>query len=213
MNKDQAPKRILSGVQPSGKLHLGNYFGAVRQHIALQNEAECFYFIADYHALTTIQRAEDPRPEYPGRRARLPRPRPRSRQGGVLPPVGRAGGVRADVDPQHRHQHGAPGARGLLQGKDRQGDRGERRPVHLSRVDGVGHPHLSFPSGAGRQGPGPAPGNDAGHGRQVQPHLPRGFPHPRLPARQGIESPRHRRPENEQVVRQHHRDLRGRQRR
>src|SRR5262245_327111 len=49
-------KRILSGVQPSGKLHLGNYFGAVKQHIALQNEgAECFYFIADYHALTTIQ--------------------------------------------------------------------------------------------------------------------------------------------------------------
>jgi tryptophanyl-tRNA synthetase len=49
-----APRRILSGVQPSGKLHLGNYFGAVRQHIALQNEANCFYFIADYHALTTI---------------------------------------------------------------------------------------------------------------------------------------------------------------
>jgi tryptophanyl-tRNA synthetase len=47
-------KRILSGVQSSGKLHLGNYFGAIRQHIDLQNEAECFYFIADYHALTTI---------------------------------------------------------------------------------------------------------------------------------------------------------------
>ncbi len=51
------PKRILSGVQPSGKLHLGNYFGAIRQHIALQNEAECFYFIADYHALTTLEEA------------------------------------------------------------------------------------------------------------------------------------------------------------
>jgi tryptophanyl-tRNA synthetase len=48
-------RRILSGVQPSGKLHLGNYFGAVKQHIALQDEADCFYFIADYHALTTIQ--------------------------------------------------------------------------------------------------------------------------------------------------------------
>jgi tryptophanyl-tRNA synthetase len=47
-------KRILSGVQPSGKLHLGNYFGAIRQHIALQNDNDCFYFIADYHALTTI---------------------------------------------------------------------------------------------------------------------------------------------------------------
>ena len=50
-------KRILSGVQPSGKLHIGNYFGAIRQHIDLQNEAECFYFIADYHALTTIEEA------------------------------------------------------------------------------------------------------------------------------------------------------------
>jgi tryptophanyl-tRNA synthetase len=49
------PKRILSGVQPSGKLHLGNYFGAIRQHIALQDEGACFYFIADYHALTTIR--------------------------------------------------------------------------------------------------------------------------------------------------------------
>ncbi len=47
--------RILSGVQPSGKLHLGNYFGAIRQHIALQDEGECFFFIADFHALTTIQ--------------------------------------------------------------------------------------------------------------------------------------------------------------
>jgi tryptophanyl-tRNA synthetase len=50
--------RILSGVQPSGKLHLGNYFGAVRQHIALQDQGECFYFIANYHALTTIQNAQ-----------------------------------------------------------------------------------------------------------------------------------------------------------
>lgn len=50
-------KRILSGVQPSGKLHLGNYFGAIRQHIALQDQGEAFYFIADYHALTTTQDA------------------------------------------------------------------------------------------------------------------------------------------------------------
>jgi tryptophanyl-tRNA synthetase len=58
MTPPNQPKRILSGVQPSGKLHLGNYFGAVKQHIALQDEgAECFYFIADYHALTTIQDA------------------------------------------------------------------------------------------------------------------------------------------------------------
>ncbi|MBZ0269997.1 tryptophan--tRNA ligase, partial [bacterium] len=45
--------RVLSGIQPSGALHLGNYFGAVRQFLALQEEHECFFFIASYHALTT----------------------------------------------------------------------------------------------------------------------------------------------------------------
>ncbi|MBI2943326.1 MAG: tryptophan--tRNA ligase [Candidatus Wallbacteria bacterium] len=51
------PKRFLSGVQPSGKLHLGNYFGAIRQHVELQDEGESYYFIANYHALTTIHDA------------------------------------------------------------------------------------------------------------------------------------------------------------
>jgi len=45
--------RILSGIQPSGKLHIGNYFGAMRQHLQLQAQNECFYFIADFHALTS----------------------------------------------------------------------------------------------------------------------------------------------------------------
>ncbi len=48
-------KRILTGIQPTGILHLGNYFGAMRPAIALQEEGEAFYFIADYHALTTVQ--------------------------------------------------------------------------------------------------------------------------------------------------------------
>jgi tryptophanyl-tRNA synthetase len=45
--------RVLSGIQPSGRLHIGNYFGAMRQHLQLQADNECFYFIADYHALTS----------------------------------------------------------------------------------------------------------------------------------------------------------------
>ena len=45
--------RVLSGIQPSGKLHIGNYFGAMRQHLQLQADHEGFYFIADYHALTS----------------------------------------------------------------------------------------------------------------------------------------------------------------
>lgn len=51
--------RILSGVQPSGKLHLGNYFGAIKQHIERQDQGECYFFIADYHALTTLKEAEE----------------------------------------------------------------------------------------------------------------------------------------------------------
>jgi len=47
--------RILSGIQPSGILHIGNYFGMMRPAIALQAEGETFYFIADYHALTSLR--------------------------------------------------------------------------------------------------------------------------------------------------------------
>lgn len=47
-------KRYLSGIQPSGELHLGNYFGAMRQHVAHQDLGNSFYFIANYHALTTL---------------------------------------------------------------------------------------------------------------------------------------------------------------
>jgi tryptophanyl-tRNA synthetase len=47
--------RILSGLQPSGALHIGNYFGMMRPAIALQAEGEAFYFIAEYHALTSVR--------------------------------------------------------------------------------------------------------------------------------------------------------------
>lgn len=46
--------RILSGIQPSGRLHLGNYFGAMKPQLELQEENECFYFTATYHALTSL---------------------------------------------------------------------------------------------------------------------------------------------------------------
>lgn len=50
--------RVLSGIQPTGRFHWGNYFGAIRQYIALQENEQSFYFIADLHALTTIRDAE-----------------------------------------------------------------------------------------------------------------------------------------------------------
>jgi tryptophanyl-tRNA synthetase len=46
--------RILSGIQPSGTLHIGNYFGMMRPSIELQARGECFYFIADYHSMTSL---------------------------------------------------------------------------------------------------------------------------------------------------------------
>ncbi len=44
---------VLSGIRPTGKLHLGNYFGALRNFTKMQEDASCYFFIADYHALTT----------------------------------------------------------------------------------------------------------------------------------------------------------------
>ena len=49
------PHRILSGIKPTGQLHLGNYFGMMRPAIQWQERGEAFYFIADYHALTTVR--------------------------------------------------------------------------------------------------------------------------------------------------------------
>src|ERR1700760_3034366 len=48
-----ARKRVLSGMRPTGKLHLGNYMGALYNWVRLQREYECYFFIADWHALTT----------------------------------------------------------------------------------------------------------------------------------------------------------------
>jgi len=49
--------RVLSGIQPSGALHIGNYMGAIRQYIDLQRGNDAYYFVADYHALTSVRDA------------------------------------------------------------------------------------------------------------------------------------------------------------
>jgi tryptophanyl-tRNA synthetase len=53
--------RILSGIQPSGTLHLGNYFGMMRPAIELQSQGEAFYFIANYHSMTSLFEAQERR--------------------------------------------------------------------------------------------------------------------------------------------------------
>lgn len=52
-------KRLISGIQPSGRLHIGNYFGALKQFVDLQDKCECFVMIVDYHALHTVKSAEE----------------------------------------------------------------------------------------------------------------------------------------------------------
>ena len=50
---------VVSGIRPTGNLHLGNYFGAVKSFLQMQNEYNCFFFIADWHSLTTHPRPEN----------------------------------------------------------------------------------------------------------------------------------------------------------
>ena len=50
---------IVSGIRPTGHLHLGNYFGAVRNFVKLQEDNKCYFFVADYHSLTTHPEAQD----------------------------------------------------------------------------------------------------------------------------------------------------------
>ena len=50
---------VLSGIRPTGNLHLGNYYGAVQNFIKLQDNYNCYFFIADYHSLTTHPHPDD----------------------------------------------------------------------------------------------------------------------------------------------------------
>ena len=52
-SQPEKKKRVLSGARPTGKLHLGNYVGAVSNWVKMQDQYECFFFVADWHALTT----------------------------------------------------------------------------------------------------------------------------------------------------------------
>ena len=58
MNKE-SKKVLISGVQPTGRVHIGNYFGAMKQFVDLQDKYESYIFIADYHAMTTVQNRAD----------------------------------------------------------------------------------------------------------------------------------------------------------
>ena len=53
-----AKQRVFSGIRPTGRIHIGNFLGAVQNYVKLQDEYECIYCIVDVHALTTLQGKE-----------------------------------------------------------------------------------------------------------------------------------------------------------
>lgn len=55
MIKKESKKILLSGIKPTGRVHIGNYFGAMKQFVEMQKDFDCYIFIADYHAMTTVQ--------------------------------------------------------------------------------------------------------------------------------------------------------------
>ncbi|MGE0409017.1 MAG: tryptophan--tRNA ligase, partial [Amphiplicatus sp.] len=55
MTSYKGPERVLSGIQTSGNMHLGNYLGAIRKFVELQHERECYFFLADLHSITVWQ--------------------------------------------------------------------------------------------------------------------------------------------------------------
>ena len=112
--------RILSGIQPSGALHLGNYFGMMRPAIELQEKGEAFYFIADYHSMTSLFDAGERRKNTLDVALDFlacgldPKD-------GFFPPVRRAGSDRTGVAAVHVHADGDAGKLPQLQRQNRQG--------------------------------------------------------------------------------------------
>ena len=124
-------KTILTGIQPSGALHLGNYFGAIQPAVEMAKQGQAVYFIADYHALTSISKADDLRRYTFDAAAGVSRLRARSGQDHPLSPKRRAAGARTGVAAFGRHADGPARARPQLQGQDRAGRGAEPRPLRV----------------------------------------------------------------------------------
>ena len=148
-------ERVFSGVQPTGNLHLGNYLGAIKRFVELQDRYDCIYCVVDLHAITVWQD--------PGRAARTRSAR------------STAAFIACGIDPEEAHRvQPEPGGRARrarlgvqlrrparlaqphdpVQGEGRQGPR-ERlgRALRLSGADGGRHSGLSRHPRAGRRGP------------------------------------------------------------
>jgi hypothetical protein len=143
-------KIILTGIQPSGALHLGNYFGAMQPAIEMQGRYQAVYFIADYHALTSVSKADDLR-RYTFEAA--------------------AGWLACGLDPQRTilfRQSDVPQVHELAWLLSVVTPMGLPRPVCLSRPDGGRYSALQLGLRSGRQGPEAASRNGARHRPEIQ---------------------------------------------
>ncbi len=167
--------RVLSGMRPTGKLHLGNYMGALANWVKLQDQYECYFFIADLHALTTdyadtSQIAPNTLEVASGFSCR----RPRSRAMHHLRAEPREAALRTAAAAGNDYAAGLAGARAQLQGDA--GEPHQQGPDHLwipglPGPDGVGHPALPAEVCARGAGPAGARGADPRNRAALQPVL------------------------------------------
>ena len=167
--------RVVSGMRPTGKLHLGHLVGALQNWVALQEQYDCFYFVADWHALTSEYANTGASTAIRARqRRRLARGRRRSGAQHDLRPVARAGARRAVPAALDGHADAVARARADLQGAAgaavRQATLDARVPRLSAAADGR-HPHVRRAVRAGRRGPGAAPRADARDRAPLQPVL------------------------------------------
>ena len=208
IDRDAAVFRILTGDRPTGRLHLGHYFGTLRNRVRLQDlGAEIIVLIADYQVLTDRDTAEhldeyvtgllldylaiglDPALTMYLRAQRGTRAQPAA---AAVPQPGL--GARAEPQPDG-------------QGRDRalQAGVGQRPDAHLPGAPGGGHLVLQGEPGAGGPGPAAAPGDRPADRAPVQRAVrPAGVPGARRAAVGRAAAARHRRHQDEQEPRQHH---------
>ena len=100
-------RRVFSGIQPTGDIHIGNYVGAIRQWVSLMEEYECIYGVVDYHAITVEYDAGRHEAEEPRHRAHTHSLWPRPREMPPDDPVSCRRAYGAWLDIQLRHARSA----------------------------------------------------------------------------------------------------------
>ena len=205
-------KRVVSGMRPTGKLHLGHLVGALRNWVELQDQFDCFYFVADWHALTSeyadtkeiTASALDNAADWIAAGAR-------SGEEHAVHPVAGAGARRAAPAAVDDRADAVARARPDLQGAAGAGHRSRPRHLRLPRLPAAadrGHRHLQRARGAGGRGPGAAPRAVARDRAPLQRALRRGLRRAAADAHPVRAPARRRQPQDEQELPQRHQPLR-----